>query len=188
MNKKKRTYEFNSFEIVRNSELQFLKKIMKNMNIENCDIEIIRLDQGTVDAYLDYLKEAMKSEPDMMTADSMDEAGIRVRVCDPFYMNTKNLLAMTSGKVIGRLEYHFYGCMQDGYRMAYVDWVYVLPAYRHNGVAQKLFRELEKDCRENRIDQYYLIRSTKPEADKFYHSFEKANLSNSPILRKELTD
>ena len=29
--------------------------------------------------------------------------------------------------------------------MAYVDWVYVLPDYRHKGVAQSLFKELEKE-------------------------------------------
>lgn len=34
--------------------------------------------------------------------------------------------------------------MQDGYRMAYVDWVYVLPEARHKGVAQGLFQEMEK--------------------------------------------
>jgi GNAT superfamily N-acetyltransferase len=157
------------------------------MNNENNDIKILKLDQGTVDGFLEYLKEAMRLEPDMMMAESVDEAGIRARVKDPFYMYTKNILAMAKGKVIGRLEYHFYGCIQDGYRMAYVDWVYVLPAYRHNGVAQKLIRELEKDCRENRINQYYLIRSTKPEADRFYHSFENANLSECPLLRKKVT-
>ena len=28
-------------------------------------------------------------------------------------------LAMENDQVLGRIEYHFYGCMQDGYRMAY---------------------------------------------------------------------
>ncbi len=36
-------------------------------------------------------------------------------------------LAMEDNQVMGRIEYHFYGCMQDGYRMSYVNWVYVLP-------------------------------------------------------------
>lgn len=157
-------------------------------NNDISEVKLVKLDPKTADLYLDYLKEAMKLEPDEMTADSVDEVGIKERLKDPFYMNTKNVLALSKGKVIGRIEYHFYGCMQDGYRMAYVDWVYVLPAYRHKGVAQKLFQELERDCNENGINQYYLIRSTKPEADRFYHSFEKASLSSSPLLRKEIKE
>ena len=82
----------------------------------------------------------------------------------------------------------FYGCMQDGYRMAYVDWVYVLPEARHKGVAQGLFQEMEKDCRKHGINQYYLIRATNPNADKFYHSFENAELDEESFLRKELKE
>ena len=72
--------------------------------------------------------------------------------------------------------------------MAYVDWVYVLPEARHKGVAQGLFQEMEKDCRKHGINQYYLIRATNPNADKFYHSFENAELDEEPFLRKELKD
>ena len=72
--------------------------------------------------------------------------------------------------------------------MAYVDWVYVLPEYRHNGIAQQLFKEFEKDCAANKIDQYYLIRSTESGADRFYHSFENADLSDEPMLRKRITE
>lgn len=45
---------------------------------------------------------------------------------------------------------------------------------------------MEKDCRENGIDQYYLIRATNANADKFYHSFTEVELSEAPILRKDL--
>lgn len=76
--------------------------------------------------------------------------------------------------------------MQDGYRMAYVDWLYVLKQYRHKGIARKLFAEFENDCKKNNIDQFYLIRATNPEADKFYRHFEKAELSEVPLLRKYL--
>ena len=68
--------------------------------------------------------------------------------------------------------------------MAYVDWVYVLPQYRHQGVAQALFRELEKECAAFGIDQYYLIRSERPEPDRFYRAFSDAELSTAPLLRR----
>ena len=142
------------------------------------------LGRKNVDQYIDYLKTAMKLEPDMMTVESVDESGIRKRVESPFFMCTPSILALNDDQVIGRIEYHFYGCLQDGHRMAYVDWVYVLPEYRHIGVGQGLFREFEQQCIRFDIDQYYLIRSVKPEADRFYHSFSDAELSEVPLLRK----
>lgn len=121
-----------------------------------------------------------------MTAEEIDEQGLKARIADPFFNRTVSILAKENGQVVGRIEYHFYGCMQDGYRMAYVDWVYVLKAYRHKGIAQMLFAELEKDCVRNQIDQYYLIRATNEEADRFYKYFEMAELSQVPVLRKYL--
>lgn len=114
--------------------------------------------------------------------EAVDREGLRRRVKDPFYQNTTSILAMENDQVLGRIEYHFYGCMQDGYRMAYVDWVYVLPEARHKGVVQGLFQEMEKDCRKHGINQYYLIRATNPNADKFYHSFENAELDEEPFF------
>lgn len=140
-----------------------------------------------VEQYISYLKIAMEIEPEMMTAESLDADGIRDRMNDPFYMSTTSILAIEDKTVVGRIEYHFYGCMQDGYRMTYVDWVYVLPEYRHKGIAQKLFKELEKDCRLHGINQYYLIRATNPNAERFYRQFADAELSECPILRKEIT-
>ena len=145
-----------------------------------------RLGQENAEAYVAYLRTAMREEPEKMTAETVDEEGIRNRVSDPFYAGTTSILAMEDGNVVGRIEYHFYGCMQDGYRMAYVDWVYVLKAYRHRGIAQMLFAELEKDCGRNGIDQYYLIRARNEEADRFYGSFRGAAMEDAPILRRYL--
>lgn len=144
------------------------------------------LGRDNVRQYIEYLRIAMAKEPEKMMAEAVDEEGILERIQDPFYVKTTSVLAMDNGKVVGRIEYHFYGGMQDGYRMAYVDWVYVLPEYRHQGIAQGLFGELVKDCKANEINQYYLIRATNPDADKFYHSFKDASLSEAPLLRKYL--
>ncbi|MDE6167267.1 MAG: GNAT family N-acetyltransferase [Acetatifactor sp.] len=145
-----------------------------------------RLNENNVDDYIAYLKTAMHEEPDMMTAEKVDEQGIKSRISDPFFTKTTSVLAMKKGKVVGRIEYHFYGCMQDGYRMAYVDWVYVLKAHRHKGIAQMLFAELEKDCKKHNIDQYYLIRATNEAADRFYKNFQDAELNGAPSVRKDL--
>ena len=143
-----------------------------------------RLNAENVESYLDYLKIAMTQEPDMMTAEKVDEAGIRERVADEFYQRTTSILAFDGERVVGRIEFHFYGCMQDGCRMAYVDWVYVLKDYRHRGIAQALFQEFEKECIKHRIDQYYLIIAENDEASRFYGAFQGVDIKPTPILRK----
>ena len=147
-------------------------------------LRIEKLCEINVESYLCYLHKAMALEPQMMTAEEVDEEGIRARVRDEFYEKTTSLLAIDGDEVVGRIEYHFYGCLQDGYRMAYVDWIYVLPKARHKGVAQALFRRMQEDCERNGINQYYLIRATNPEADRFYHAFEGAELQETPLLRR----
>ncbi len=121
-----------------------------------------------------------------MTTDDVDEPAILSRISDSFYINTTFLLALTdepNPEVMGRIEYHFYVCMQDRCRMAYADWVYTLPKYRRQGTAQALFQVKEKDCRAHKINQFYLIRATNPEAERFYNKFKD---SATLILRKEL--
>lgn len=149
-------------------------------------LSIERLNEGNATLYIEYLKKAIAIEPDMMTAEALDEAGIMDRISDDFYMNTRSLLALIDNNAVGRIEYHFYGCMQDGYRMAYVDWIYVLPDFRHRGIARELFKAFERDCKSNRINQFYLIRAENLNAEKFYKSFDGASLSKEPILRRNL--
>ncbi len=147
-----------------------------------------RLDSNNIEQYIEYLERAVKEEPDMMWTDHVDEQGIRSRVQDSFFQNTRSVLAFEDNHVVGRIEYHFYGCLQDGYRMAYVDWVYVLEEYRHKGVARKLFAFFENDCRDNGINQYYLIRAKNKNAVRFYDSFEGAESEEELVLRKTLKE
>ena len=52
-------------------------------------MRIESLSEKNTDYYIDYLKKAMTEEPEMMTAEAVDESGIRDRVKDSFYMNIK---------------------------------------------------------------------------------------------------
>ena len=47
-------------------------------------MRIERLNENNVEAYIIYLKKAMSIEPDMMTAEKIDEDGIRKRIMDSF--------------------------------------------------------------------------------------------------------
>jgi GNAT superfamily N-acetyltransferase len=112
----------------------------------------------------------------------------RERMMNNLFYPTKTLLAYENERVIGRIEYHFYGCYMDGYKMAYVDWIYVLKEKRHLGVAKTLFRAFEEDCKKHRINQYFLIRATNSEAVKFYDSFSDVETKMELILRKDIDD
>jgi len=136
--------------------------------------------------YIEYLKQALLEDPEQMWIDSIEEDEIIKRINDNFYQNTKSYLAIINNKVIGRIEYHFYGCIQDGFKMAYVDWVYVLKEYRNKGIAKSLFSVFEQDCKSNGINQYFLIRASNDSANHFYSRFENADLSDVPMLRKDI--
>lgn len=144
------------------------------------------LSQNNVDAYIKYLKLALSLEPDMMAIDSVDEKMIVNAIAKNPDGLCKSLLAFDDNKVIGRLEYHIYTCLQDMYTMAYVSWIYVLPEYRHKGVAQNLFKSFEKICTKSNVNQYFLIRADNKDAIKFYDSFTNAEISNTSVLRKTI--
>lgn len=148
-------------------------------------MNIITLSEENVDLYLKYCQEALVTdEAETLVYDHASETEVLTFLRDPFYKNTKNLLAMEDGKVVGQLEYHFYGVLADNYRMAYVDWVHTLKSYRKRGVAKALFKQFEEDCRRNRINQYYLIQSGV--AQEFYNHFSNASFSQDRILRKDI--
>lgn len=144
------------------------------------------LKENNIEQFIDYLNIAFADEPNKMVADCVEAEEIRQRIRDSFYTKTKSILAIENGKVIGQIEYHFYGCIQDGTKMAYVDWVHVLLAHRKRGVATSLFEQFENDCIQNDINQYYLIRSENESAKTFYDKFENAQTVLSPILRRTL--
>jgi len=149
-------------------------------------MQIEKLDKHNFKQYMDYLREAMSQEPDMMTIEEIDEEGLEKRINEDNGRSCVSLLAIRENKVIGRIEYHFYSCFQGGQNMAYVSWVYVLGADRHMGVAQQLFRAFEEDCRNNDIHQYYLIQAANENARRFYGSFQNASSSAEMILRKNV--
>ncbi len=152
----------------------------------NFNLEFTLLNNDTVDIYIEYLKLAILEEPEFMCIEKVEEDIIRSRIKGDYFNNSKSILAISDGKVIGRIEFHFYGCIQNGYKMAYVNWVYVLKKFRNKGVGHLLFNEFEKECVKNDINQYYLIRAENDYANKFYKNFDNVKFTSEPILRKIL--
>lgn len=95
---------------------------------------------------------------------------------------------MYENSVVGRIEYHFYSCFQDGYRVCYVDWLYVLPENRNKKIAKKLFEEMTKDCVKNSIQEIRLIRATNENANNFYKSLKGAKMLELPFFIQYLDE
>ncbi len=144
------------------------------------------LNKDTVNMYIEYLKVALLEEPELMCAKEVDEDGIKSRIGEELFNRSKSILAIENGEVLGRIEFHFYGCIQDGVKMAYVSWIYVLKKHRNRGIGHLLFEAFEKECRKNHINQYYLIRAENEFANRFYKGFENVKFSTEPLLRKNL--
>ncbi|UHR01976.1 GNAT family N-acetyltransferase [Peptoniphilus sp. GNH] len=145
-----------------------------------------KLNKDNFNKYYDYLLLAMALEPELMCSSDTSKEELYKRLDDELTKRSTSILAMHEDKVVGRIEYHFYSCFQDGYRICYVDWVYVLSENRNKGIAKKLFDEMTKDCVKNNIDEFRLIRATNKNANDFYESFKSAQICEMPFFIKSL--
>lgn len=149
-------------------------------------LKFSKLNKSTVPAYVEYAKKVIASEPFLNGVECPDEQAVFKRFEESFFKTSKCILAFKDGNVVGRIEYHFYGCPVDGTKMAYVGWICTLKEERHKGVAQELFRQFEKDCKKHGINEYFLIAAENDEAKSFYGAFNGAETKLQPILRKEI--
>lgn len=135
-----------------------------------------KLNKDNFNKYFDYLSLDTRLELELMCSSDINKEELFKRLDDELTKRSTSILAIDEDKVVGRIEYHFYSCFQDGYRICYVDWVYVLPENRNKGIAKKLFDEMAKDCIKNNIDEFRLIRATNKDANDFYQSFKSAKI------------
>lgn len=154
------------------------------MNSNNLSFK--KLDVSTVSAYTEYAKKVIKAEPFLNEVECVDEQAVLKRLSDEFFKSSESLLAYKDGAVVGRLEYHFFGCPADGAKMAYIGWICVLKSERHCGIGQALFKEFEKECKNNGIEQYFLVAAENSEAASFYNAFKNAEIKTQPVLRKNV--
>ena len=145
-----------------------------------------KLNKNNFNKYFDYLSLATKLEPELMCSSEINKEELYKRLDDELIKGSTSILAMYENKVVGRIEYYFYSCFQDGYRICYVDWLYVLPNNRNKGIAKKLFNEMTKDCVKNNIDEIRLIRATNKKANDFYESFKSVKICEMPFFIQHL--
>lgn len=145
-----------------------------------------KLNKDNFNKYFDYLSLATRLKLELMCSSDINKEELFKRLDDELTKRSTSILAIDEDKVVGRIEYHFYSCFQDGYRICYVDWVYVLPENRNKGIAKKLFDEMAKDCIKNNIDEFRLIRATNKDANDFYQSFKSAKICEIPFFIQHL--
>lgn len=148
------------------------------------------LTKDNLQAFVDYIDLARKSDLEEFQGEQIEPEQFYhdtlARLDHKRYTNVTCILAVIENKVVGRIEYHEYGCYMDGYQMAYISYIYVLNSYRRQGIARKLFGEAESRMRADGINEYFLIQADTKEASNFYKQFSNIRIDKPVILRKNL--
>lgn len=148
------------------------------------------LTKDNLQAFVDYIDLARKSDLEEFQGEQIEPEqfyhATLARLDHKRYANVTCILAVIENKVVGRIEYHEYGCYMDGYQMAYISYIYVLKSYRRQGIARKLFEEAESRMRADSINEYFLIQADTKEASNFYKQFSNIRIDKPVILRKNL--
>lgn len=145
--------------------------------------------EDNIDKLVDFELEARMTEPEIFLGEFNGEeykAKISKSLIEKEFLNTKVLIAYNEEKVIGRIDLMILASLMDGGKRGYVDWIYVLKEYRHNKVAQELFKKGEEYLKSVGVNDYFLIVARNHESQSFYHSFNNCNIETSEILNRDL--
>jgi len=78
------------------------------------------------------------------------------------------ILCLNENQIIGRVDLMYERSYMNFSLVGYVDWIYVLPAYRGKGVGKRLLAEAEKHFKHKGCFKYYLFVAENEQAKKFY--------------------
>ena len=155
-------------------------------------MNIIMLTSENIDMLVKFEQDARISEPDIFIegfeADKFKEETLAA-IKNPVFVSSRCMLCNNEeNQTVGRIDFSIVSSFSFGGNLqAYVDWIYVLKEFRHQGVAQFLLSEMEAYIKGMGIYEYFLLTAENNEAQRFYHSIEGAEIKTSEILRKYLT-
>ena len=158
-----------------------------NLNIIMLTSENINI----IDILVRFEQEARVSEPDIwledFDAEKFKEETI-IALKNPIFNSSRCMLCNNKeNRIIGRIDFSIVSSLAFGGSLqVYVDWIYVLKEFRHQGVAQFLLLQMEEYIKSIGIDEYFLLTAENSEAESFYHSAHGAEIKNCEILRKYL--
>ena len=150
------------------------------LNLENFDM-IVKLEE-----------EARATEAEIFLGDydaDKSRKEIESALKNPAFSSAHCMMCVDdNGRALGCVDfatvasYSFGGNLQ-----AYVDWVYVLKEFRHQGIAQMLFSHMADYLKGMGVNEYFLLTAENSDAQKFYHGLEGAEISNREVLRKNIS-
>ena len=144
-----------------------------------------------IDMLVKFEQEARISEPDIFLedfdAEKFKEETLAALKNPIFNLSRCMLCNNKENRTIGRIDFSIVSSLAFGGNLqVYVDWIYVLKEFRHQGTAQFLISQMEEYIKSIGIDDYFLLTAENSEAQSFYHSIEAAEIKNCEILRKYL--
>jgi len=149
------------------------------------------IDMDMLDILVKFEQEARISEPDIFLedfdADKLKEETLAA-LNNPIFNSSRCMLCNNKeNRTIGRIDFSIVSSLAFGGNLqVYVDWIYVLKEFRHQGTAQFLLSQMEEYIKSIGINDYFLLTAENNEAQRFYHSFKGAEVKNCEILRKQL--
>lgn len=150
--------------------------------MERPDLLILPYTEERIEDVLDF-ERRLRDEEDFWgwEIDGAYIAAVQQSFRDPRFAHSLSLLAYTDGKVAGRIDSTLICSRFDGSIKAYLDWVCVLKSQRHKGTAQALMAELRRQLRAAGADTLIGLIAANPDAQRFYHSLENANIRDEGI-------
>ena len=145
-----------------------------------------------IDMLVEFEREARISEPNIFIedfdADKFKEKTLAA-LNNPVYISSRCMLCNNeNNQTIGRIDFSIVPSFSFGGNLqVYVDWVYVLKEFRHQGIAQLLFSQMEAYMKNMGIFEYFLLTAENTDAQNFYHNIESAEIKNREVLRKHLS-
>lgn len=146
-------------------------------------MEIKRYTQDRMDDVIDF-ELRLRQEEDFWGWEINDQYIVDVKksFADEKFAHSLSLLAYIDEKVVGRIDSTLICSHFDGSVKAYLDWICVLKSCRHQGVAQRLLKELRKELHEEySVDTLIALMAGNPEAQRFYRSVEGAMIRDEGI-------
>ena len=152
-------------------------------------MNILMLTKEHIDIIVKFEQEARISEPDIFLkdfdTDKFQEETLTALNNHIFNSSRCMLCNNKENQIIGRIDFSIVSSFAFGGNLqVYVDWIYVLKEFRHQGVAQFLLLKMEEYIKSIGINEYFLLTAENSEAQNFYYNVEAAEIKSCEILRK----
>jgi len=137
-----------------------------------------------------FEQNARTSEPDIFLEDfdaDKFKTGVENALKNPMFASARCVMCIINEQIVGRIDFSIAPSFSFGGNLqVYVDWIYVLKEFRHQGIAQFLFSQMESYINAMGINEYFLLLAENNEAQSFYRSITGAEISKYDVLRKHL--